>query len=231
MLVKDPIVETSPLYKQMVGGIYEGAVRLHDIVNSMLDMARIDGRMLMLSMHPVNIPTLIEQVRSNLRQPLEERKMSFINELPQLPLIEGDADELRKVFTHLITNAIKYTPDGGIITITGRVIASHDSRLKTNGVEIVVSDTGIGINPEFHETIFSRFSPTGSVALHSSGKTKFKGGGPGLGLSIARGIVEAHGGQLWVESPGYDEEQCPGSKFYVELPIHPPQQQEADAAP
>jgi signal transduction histidine kinase len=55
--------------------------------------------------------------------------------------------------------------------------------------------------------------------LHSSGKTKFKGGGPGLGLHIAKGIVDAHGGAIWVESPGYDEETCPGSTFHIILPI------------
>ena len=55
--------------------------------------------------------------------------------------------------------------------------------------------------------------------LHSTGDTKFKGAGPGLGLTIARGIVEAHGGRIWAESPGHDEEKCPGSKFYVLLPI------------
>ena len=63
------------------------------------------------------------------------------------------------------------------------------------------------------------FFQIGEVALHSSGKTKFKGGGPGLGLGIVKGIVEAHGGRIRVESPRHDEKACPGSKFHVLLPV------------
>ena len=58
---------------------------------------------------------------------------------------------------------------------------------------------------------------------HSTGKTKFKGAGPGLGLSLVKGIVDAHGGRVWAESPGYNEETCPGSTFHVLLPLHPPE--------
>lgn len=67
--------------------------------------------------------------------------------------------------------------------------------------------------------IFEKFYRVGPVAHHSTGKTKFKGGGPGLGLTLARGIVEAHGGRIWVESPGYDETACPGSQFFIILPV------------
>jgi signal transduction histidine kinase len=84
---------------------------------------------------------------------------------------------------------------------------------------VVVSDTGIGINPADHRLIFEKFYQTGEVAVHSSGRTRFKGGGPGLGLAIAQGIVLAHRGQIWVESDGYNESTCPGSHFYIRLPL------------
>ena len=86
-------------------------------------------------------------------------------------------------------------------------------------IEVVVEDSGIGIAPQDLDLIFEKFYRTGEVELHSSGTTKFKGGGPGLGLAIARGGVEAHGGRIWAESPGYDEKACPGSRFIVQLPF------------
>ena len=80
-------------------------------------------------------------------------------------------------------------------------------------------DTGVGINSENFEAIFQRFGSLADASLHSSSKTKFKGGGPGLGLPIAHGILEAHGGKIWVESKGYDEDALHGSTFHIELPI------------
>ncbi|MDW8234820.1 MAG: HAMP domain-containing sensor histidine kinase, partial [Roseiflexaceae bacterium] len=95
------------------------------------------------------------------------------------------------------------------------------------GAEISVADTGIGIDDEHKELIFEKFYLVGSVDLHSSSKTAFKGGGPGLGLAIAKGVARAHGGRIWVESPGHDEKTCPGSTFFLQLPIKP----SADSSP
>jgi signal transduction histidine kinase len=112
---------------------------------------------------------------------------------------------------NILNNAVKYTPDGGQIVISGRTLPGL--------IEVTISDNGIGISLEDQAVIFEKFGQLGRLDLHSSGKTKFKGGGPGLGLPIARGILEAHGVSIWVESQGYDEEECPGTTFHVLIPI------------
>jgi signal transduction histidine kinase len=121
-----------------------------------------------------------------------------------------DSARIMQALRNVINNAIKYTPDGGTIAINGRKLPGF--------IEVIIADTGIGISPENQALIFEKFGQLGRVELHSSGKTKFKGGGPGLGLPIARGILEAHGGSIWVESEGYDENRCPGSTFHILVP-------------
>ncbi len=222
MLLDDPSLQENPYYTQLLQKIKIGGERLHEIVETMLDMAKIDQRALELEPQPVSLHHLIQGLVHEMEKEAAERSQSLeAKDLEHLPLVMADMPGLRKVFFHLIANAIKFTPDGGKITVSGRPIEPNVSDLPHGGVAIVVSDTGIGIDPRFHEHIFDKFYQTGELALHSSGKTKFKGGGPGLGLAIARGIVEAHHGRIWVESAGYDEEQCPGSQFHVVLPLRP----------
>jgi len=202
----------------LVKGMLSGTDRLMEIVNNMLDVSRIDSKTLkVVADNSVYINMLIMREEGIFRTALQERNLTLTMEgLADLPSIPADPHLLSKVFYHLIINAIKYTPDGGRITITGRIVEEHP---KSPEMEVVIADTGIGIAPEYHELIFEKFFQMGEVMLHSSGKTKFKGGGPGLGLAIARGIIEAHAGRIWVESAGYSEETYPGSKFYVRLPL------------
>jgi signal transduction histidine kinase len=223
MLLANSAIRQDAACYQEVLGIEAGAARIHDIVSNLLDMARIDSRMLRLSLRPLSLSVLFDSLRENLTEALIKRKLSLsLSGMDALPLIEADQDALFKVFYNLLVNAIKYTPDGGHISISAELLSGDVSDPSERYVEIVISDTGIGITPEVHELIFAKFYRTGRLDLHSSGKIKFKGGGPGLGLSIARGIVEAHGGRIWVESPGHDEETCPGSDFHVVLPIVQP---------
>ena len=208
---KDP--EIQPL----VQGILAGSTRLHEIINSMLDVAKIDSQTLNMRRAPVKLSKVIHPIVTGLEPALQERRLALtVTGLDDVPLMMADIALLHKAFWHLIVNAIKYTPDGGSINVSGNVIASDPEEA---AVEVVVRDTGIGIAPEHQKLIFEKFYQTGEVSMHSSGRTKFKGGGSGLGLSIVKGIVQAHGGQIWVESPGYDEAHCPGSQFHVLLPL------------
>ncbi len=221
MLFDDPLITGNQFYKKLVGGIYSGIMRFHEIVDGMLDIAMIDNRSLNLNVGDVSMEVLVRLIVNTLKDAAAARRLTLTSHnLQSLPPVAGDPEALRKVFYHLIINAIKYTPDGGVVTISGRYLSAQESPLSADAVEVTVSDTGIGIDPEYHDLIFAKFYQTGEIALHSTGKTKFKGGGPGLGLTIAKGIVEAHGGRIRVESSGYDEEKCPGSQFYVTLPLH-----------
>ena len=186
----------------------------------MLDVVKIDSGTLEIILEPVSLSTVLGKVHEAFLEPLKERNLSLtMDGLDTLPDIEADPELLYKVYYNLVVNAIKYTPDGGSITVSGRRLMAGGKGSSEEGVQIVVNDTGIGIDPKFHGAIFTKFYQTGKVELHSSGKTKFKGGGPGLGLAISRGIILAHGGRISVESPGYDESTCPGSRFIVTLPL------------
>jgi len=196
-----------------VDGILTGAERMHEIVNTMLDVSKIDNQVLDLQKRRTTLSLLLERVQNNLEEALAERKQTLmLRNLNELPSIQADGDLLYKVFYNIIINAIKYTPDEGLIVISGEQVSP-------NLVEITINDTGIGIDPNQLELIFEKFYQTGEVGLHSTGKTKFKGGGPGLGLAIAKGIILAHDGKVWAESEKYDEDTFPGSKFVVQLPV------------
>jgi signal transduction histidine kinase len=197
-------------------GILDGSERMTDIVGSMLDVSRIDSNALYLKKTGLQIEQLVNKVHKGFVKAFEERNIKFDTEgLAKLPLVPADPELLQKVFHHLVMNAIKFTPDGGTVTVSGKYLNGN----APPQVQVAIRDTGIGIAPESHQLIFNKFYQTGEVLLHSSGKTKFKGGGPGLGLAIARGIVEAHGGKIWVESSGYNEQTNPGSVFFVSLPL------------
>ncbi|MEZ0396753.1 MAG: GAF domain-containing sensor histidine kinase [Anaerolineales bacterium] len=220
MLLEDPTIKENPYHYQTIEGIHKGTLRLHEIMDSMFDIAQIDTRTLELSWQAVDVPDLIRSVCGSMAPALKERGQTLTLDLPALPAIKADPKTLRKVFQHLLSNAIKFTPNGGKITILGRALVPNQRDLPEGGVEIVVADTGVGVAPEYHDLIFTKFyQPEEDLNKHSTGKTKFKGSGAGLGLALSRGIVEAHGGRIWVESPGYDEVTCPGSQFHVVLPL------------
>ena len=209
--------QENPDFLRYTAGILEGSTRMVEIINSMLDVSRIDAHQLEIMPEDMQIDLVIEKVRAAFQHALEERNLSFKTKgLTDLPTICADKEQLYKAFYHVIGNAIKFTPNGGSISVKGWMIENASQ----SEIEIVVQDTGIGIDPQNQELVFEKFYQTGEVLLHSSGKTKFKGGGPGLGLAIARGVVKAHHGRIWLESPGYNEATNPGTTVFVRLPLN-----------
>jgi signal transduction histidine kinase len=209
----------------LLEGILHGSERLSAVVEDMLDASVIDTNALSLRIEKVSLShTVALVVTQNMRYVNERNLTVHVGDLNNLLPVEMDRRRLHQILVHLLNNAIKYTPDGGKVFIEGHVLPNTrpmgGNPIGTaKFVEITFRDTGIGIAPEDRERIFEKFYRVGKSTLHSSGKVKFKGAGPGLGLPIARGLVEAHGGRLWVESPGHDEVNCPGSTFHLLLPI------------
>ena len=218
MLLESPSLDKMTL--KMLTGIHDGTMRLHEIMDSLFDIAQIDARTLELELEPINVGRVIHEVSIGLSKTIKERKQTLEINMPPLPGIQADPNTLRKVFYHLISNAIKFTPNEGKITIRGKTLPFSSKEIPEGGLEIIISDTGIGIDSNFKEIIFTKFyQPSDQLGKHSTGKSKFKGSGAGLGLALSRGIVEAHGGRVWAESSGYDEVNLPGSHFHVILPL------------
>ena len=202
-------------------GLGNGFRRMHEIIGDMLDVSLLDLRTVELKYQELNLEKTVLLVADSVDRYYATRRV----DLKIIPFefdnnSFGDPEKLKKALSKILMNALKYTPDNGQVVVSGSLVRQDEVTDELAGfVDIQVTDTGIGIDPENLETIFEKFGSIGDASLHSSSKTKFKGGGPGLGLPIARGIVEAHGGRVWAESAGFDEEKCPGSTFHVELPI------------
>ena len=209
--------------QQCTRGIVTGTMRMNEIVDSLLDVARLDAEIMSLHLQPVSLNHIVKRVLEQLPEAVTERKQTIhLEGFSTVPEIKADRERLQQVLLNVIGNAIKYTPDGGTITVSAEM---PDSVNDLQVVQVVVRDTGIGIDLEDQQRIFNKFYRVGDPSLHSTGKTKFKGAGPGLGLTIAKGIVEAHGGRIWVQSEGHDEQNYPGSAFFILLPVDPGQSQ------
>ena len=218
MIKTAPAVQQNPTLQQVTEGVVQGTNRLHQIVNSMLDVARLENQVLAPHLEAVTLGPVLRLVCKDYVEDLKARqiKLELDPAINATPPLMADPELLKKALDNIIVNAIKFTPDGGSIFIDAQPI-----QLNGHGdfCEIRVRDTGIGIDPANHKIVFEKLYQLGKVELHSSGRTKFKGGGPGLGLAIAAGIVKSHRGKVWVESPGYDEEKLPGSTFIIQIPL------------
>jgi signal transduction histidine kinase len=193
-------------------GLTQGVARMREVINEIISVSRIASGTLDLAIGPVQIGILVENLIEDFTQVCQERNLTLhVGDLKKIPIIEGDGARIKIAFENILGNAIKYTPDGGHVYLVGRHIGDT--------IDLIVKDTGIGIPPDEHRHIFKQFYVLGSIEHHSTSKSAFQGGGLGLGLAIAKGIVEAHNGRIWVESEKRDPKTLPGSTFHILLPV------------
>jgi PAS domain S-box-containing protein len=185
------------------------------LIEDLLDVSKIVAGKMRLEVRPVEVAPIVAAVLEGLGPAAEAKRISVTPVLDPTGVVLGDADRLQQVVWNLVSNAVKFTPKGGRIQAAVSRINSH--------VEITVSDTGKGIAPEYLPFVFDRFSQA-----DSSLRRHF--GGLGLGLTIARQLVELHGGTIEARSDGEGK----GATFVVKLPrslVHPPPPGEAREHP
>lgn len=191
--------ETTPLQREYLRDIAESGQELLGRINAILDYSRGEAGKLELHRASLAVEELMEAVSRTIRPLAVQKGLDYHQEAEGvLPDIQADRERLEQVLLNLLANAVKFTPAGGRVWLKARE--------EESGLLLEVGDTGIGIRPEDQEVIFERFRQ----AINAPGRPY---GGSGLGLALARQLVELHGGRVWVEStPGR------GSRFFVWLP-------------
>jgi len=202
ILQKELLGPVNEKQKNALGIVKKQSEHLLKIIESLLEASRIEhGKPLKLEKEPVSFNILLEEIFNVMRSQFDSRQIKLGMDLPEdFPALLADPAKLSHLMTCLLENALKFTPKGGWVKVLG-------SR-KDDTVEIRVVDNGIGLAREHLEEIFRRFFQVDTSYTRIAG-------GVGLGLTIAREIVEAHGGKIWAESEGIGK----GSRFCFTLPI------------
>jgi len=198
-LIRDGGLEQDEL-RAYGGYIFNDADRINRLISDMLDLDRMESGRMSIRMADVDINEVLSDIVA--RAASASSMVEFKSDLdPRLPIVTGDRDRLIQVISNLVNNAVKYSPEGGTVTITSRAEGGY--------ALVTVADTGLGIPPDEIAHVFERFRRVRSGAAQSIA-------GTGLGLTIVKQIVEMHGGKIWVESAlGH------GSAFHFTIPLAP----------
>jgi two-component system sensor histidine kinase BaeS len=194
----DGVLPASPeTYQQ----IHAESERLNRLVDDLQELSRVESRAAQLDIHPVDSAVIIKTVMKRLQYQFDEKRITLTSSLPRDPIhILADEGRIVQVLTNLIGNALQYTPENGTVTVS--------IEREKDEARISVSDTGAGIPPQHLAKIFDRFYRVDK----SRSRTR---GGSGIGLTIAKHLVAAHGGKLWAQSDGENK----GSVFIFTLPL------------
>ena len=209
--ILDGTADTPESQQQAARVIYNEAGAMHRMVLDLLDLARLDAGTLELQRAPVNLPALLHSIAEKFTPQAHATGVSIHVESGSLPAVMGDGDRLAQVFSNLVDNALKNTPEGGMVTLRARSAGPATAPGAGSEIQVDVEDSGAGIPPEALPHIFERFY---QADPSRPGGEKH---GTGLGLAIVKEIVGAHGGKISVRStPGA------GSIFTVTLPLTTP---------
>jgi signal transduction histidine kinase len=201
MILEGSFGKISKTQKESLEKVYESSERLIQLIENLLNISRIESGRLQYSFMPLDLEKLVANVVEELESVAKKKGLRFTYKKPKtaLPTLKLDEEKLRQVIMNLIDNSIKYTKQGSV------TVSLYQ---KDNRVIFSVKDTGIGIDEEGKDNLFKKFSRgTGTSLIHTEGT--------GLGLYVAKQIVEGHGGDIRVESPGEGK----GSEFLVSLPV------------
>jgi signal transduction histidine kinase len=194
--------------KKILQNALNGTFRLNEIIQTFFETIRIKAGETILHPSVVDLKRLIDLVVDRFIPYMSERKLKFKNTLNKDLRVMADQRKLYLVFENLLSNSIKYTPDGGSIECAGFI---EDSQVK-----IKIKDSGIGIPQHELNKIFDTFYQLQNINYHHTSSYEFMGGGTGLGLSLCKSIIEAHRGKIWAESEGDNK----GTAFYMTLPLY-----------
>lgn len=187
--------------KKLMQTIIQNANTLETRLAELLDIVRTGSGKLRLQFEPVDMKSLIQGTCIQVSPLLQNKDQKLVTDLPNtLPIVHGDGPRLEQVMLNLMTNATKFSPEGGTISVK--------ARQEDNGLVIDVRDNGIGIAREEQARLFKPYSRLSSDRQRHPGL--------GLGLALSKQVVELHGGRIWVES-----EPGKGSTFTVLLPFRP----------
>lgn len=185
--------------EEMLDLIIRNIDRQARMVDDLLDISRIESGKMKFTPEDVNIKEIIEIALHNVTKHAKDKNIKIMVNCPEdVPVIRTDKDKLIRVFVNLLTNAIKFTPEEGEVSI---IVEDHEDHLQTS-----IKDNGIGISKEKRDNIFDKFYQVDSTATR-------KAGGTGLGLAIIKGIIDGQGGNIYLES-----ETGKGSTFTFRLP-------------
>lgn len=222
----------------LLSTIFKGGKRLNSLVEDLLEIARIEARDIYLAKEHIDLPLLLGELAIQFGDEALRRQLTLqIGRIPDHISPLGDHHHLRQALERILKNAFKFTPPGGFIKLEATHRTTEELLEKKPAMEpfcpvffqtaplrdhidICIVDNGVGVAPQDRLQIFDKFHGAGDISLHGKHPNSVQGPSAGLGLPLAKGMIEAHGGMIWIDN---SQESETGSCFHVLLPLYRPQ--------